>query len=95
MSSHIIRIHRDAKISLFCSKKVSLVHVFRGEKELPFFDRLFKISFCLPLRGKQQQYFQVFVNREFIIIYSSKFSEKSSSENDVSETLKYTCVPKI
>lgn len=30
---------------------------------------------------------QVFVNCEFIILYSSKFSENNSSENDVSETL--------
>jgi hypothetical protein len=54
VSGHIIRIHRDAKISIFSSKKASLVHVFRGEKKLPFFDRLFDFL-SLPLHEKQQQ----------------------------------------
>jgi len=74
VSSHIMRIHREAKISIFCSKKVSLAHVLPGENELPFFDRLFIISFCLHLRGKQSNILQVFVNCEFIIIYSSKLT---------------------
>lgn len=78
MSSHIIRIHRDAKISIFCSKKVSLVHVLRGEKELLSLTGYLKISFCLSLRGKQQQNFAGVFNCEFVIIYSSKFGEKDS-----------------
>jgi len=49
---------------------------------------------CLYLENNNS-ILQVFVNCEFIIIYSSKFNENNSSGNDVSEALKYTYVPKM
>lgn len=87
---------RDAKISIFCSKKVKPGSRINEEKRSCLsLTGYLKFLFVYLYVENNNNILQVFVNCEFVIIYSSQFSENNPSENDLSESLKYTCVSKI